>query len=674
MNWLRSRLPQLFGIDLRTLALFRACVGAVLLADMLLRIPDARAFYSDAGVMPRTWLALFNDPWRLSLHTGNGQTWFALLLLGMEALAALMLILGWRTRLAAVLCFVLEASLLNRNGLVLIGGDVLLCCLLFWSLFLPLGARWSVDATLSPAPPPAQNQHLSWASAGLLLQVMSVYFFSAVLKNDPAWWPNGTAVWYALQLDMYATPLGVWLRQFPDLLLALTYFVWFLELLGPLLMFLPLLNRPLRLALMLLFMAMHLGFFLCLKLGPFPFISLASLSAFAGGWIWDALDRRAQRREARRGALPLRIYYDRDCGFCLKMCRLLRTFLVLPRAEILPAQDYGRARALLEANYSWVIIDHDDRAALKWPAFVLLLRRSPLFAWLGWLLSGTWLAPAGNAVYDFVGRHRGAFGGLSAALLPERAQRFEAAPGAMALVAAGMLLAVSGKVWLALLGGLLPGGIAAGAFGVLAALLVAGSAVAWLGVLEEPARRRLAQAGAAALVLLVLAWNLCSVGWLPQGLYAALTPPFRLVRMDQYWNMFAPAPSRDDGWFVFPGELADGTQLDVLRPERSGVGYDKPQYIAETYPNIRWHKYRENLWLARFAQNRYWYGKYLCREWNASHPAGQALKTFKMVYMLEETPPPGQEATVEQRVLWRHECLVQPAEQAAPPTPENSRN
>jgi hypothetical protein len=675
MNWLRSRLPQLFGIDLRTLALFRAALGLVLLCDMLLRLPDARVFYSDAGVMPRTWLALFNDPWRLSLHTANGHTWFAAALLLLEALAALALALGWRTRLAALACFVLEASLLNRNGLVLIGGDVLLCCLLFWALFLPLGARWSVDATLSSAPPPAENQHLSWASAGLLMQVMSVYFFSAILKSDPVWWPNGTAVWYALQLDMYATPLAVWLRQFPDLLSALTYYVWFLELLGPLLIFSPLLSRPLRFVLMLMFMTMHIGFFLCLELGPFPFISITSLTSFAGGWIWDALDRRAQRREARRGALPLRIYYDRDCGFCLKMCRLFRTFLVLPRAEILPAQDYPRARALLEANWSWVVIDHDDHAALKWPAYVLLLRRSPLFAWLGLLLAGGWLEPAGNAVYDFVGRHRGAFGRLSAALLPERAERFGFGTPGLALVGGAMLLALLGKLWMAAVGSFAPPGAAAGSYGVLAALLVLAVAVAWLGVLEKAGRERLAQAGAATMAGLVLAWNLCSIEVLPKALYSALTPPFRLARIDQYWNMFAPFPSKDDGWYVFPGELADGSQLDVLHPERAGVSYDKPQYISGTYANIRWHKYQENLWLARFANNRYWYGKYLCRDWNASHSGGRQLKTFKMIYMLEETPPPGQPATVEQRILWRHECLKEsPDASGAEPTPENSRN
>ena len=235
MNWLRSRLPLMFGIDLRTLALFRAALGVVLFVDLCCRVGDAGSFYSDGGVLPRSWLAAYGESWRASLYLANGQAWFAIALLALQAVAALALLLGWRTRLAALLCFVLEASLLNRNELVLTSGDGLLACLLFWSLFLPLGARWSVDAALSRTPAPLQNQYLSWASAALLLQVLSVYFFGAVLQSGAEWWPDGSAVYYALQLDRSATPVAVWLRQYPDLLTALTWFVRTLELLGPLL-------------------------------------------------------------------------------------------------------------------------------------------------------------------------------------------------------------------------------------------------------------------------------------------------------------------------------------------------------------------------------------------------------------------------------------------------------
>jgi len=271
---------------------------------------------------------------------------------------------------------------------------------------------------------------------------------------------------------------------------------------------------------------------------------------------------------------------------------------VLPRAQVAPAQDDPRAKALLEANYSWVIIDHDDHAYLKWPAFVVLLRRSPLFAWLGRLLGASLFVRPGNAVYDFVGRHRGAFGKLSGALLPFREVRFETA-----------------RAW------------------------------QWL---------------AGFMTIAVLAWNLCSIRVLPNWLYAQLTPPFYLLRIDQLWDMFAPFPAKEDGWFVFPGELMDGTEVDVLHPERAGVSYDKPRYISQEWPNIRWHKYLERIWAAQFASQRLYYGRYLCREWNSTHAPPKQLATYKMIYMLEMSVPIGQTPTVEQRVLWRHECFAQP--------------
>ncbi|WP_084711604.1 HTTM domain-containing protein [Nevskia ramosa] len=595
--WLKTRLDMVFGIDLRTLAVFRVMLGTVLLADQLCRAIDLTAFYTDLGVMPRDWLLSTNGLWRVSFHAANGEWWFAALLFGVETIAALLIIFGWRTRLALVIAFVLNASLLNRNPMVLLGGDILLTCLIFWAIFLPVAARASLDAALSNTPAPADNRHRSWASVGILFQVMSVYFFSAILKSG-ADWHNGTAVFYALSIDGYATPLGQWLKTFPQLTTGLTHYVWWLEMVGPILVFIPVLSRAFRFSVMAMLMAMHIGFIFCLELGPFPYISLTSLSLFAGGWLWDAAGRWRDRRAAAIGPQPLRIYYDRDCGFCLKSVLILRSLLLL-KAEIAPAQDTPRAKSLLEANYSWVILDHDDHAYLKWPAFVILLRRSPSLAWAGWLLSGSWAVPIGNAVYDFVGRNRGGFGQISGALLPFHDRPFESGPIAQAL--AGFTMVV------------------------------------------------------------LLTWNFCTIHWLPERLYAMLTPPLRKVRLDQYWDMFAPFPSREDGWFVIPATLRDGTELDLLHPERKGISYDKPEYITHEWQNIRWHKYMERVWSAAFADNRLYYGRWLCRDWNTTHVGQQQLDTFKIIYMLEKSVPPGETPTVEQIVLWRHGCFAVPA-------------
>jgi hypothetical protein len=585
----RHRAAEIFGIDLRTLALFRVALATLLAFYALNRIPDINAFLTDWGVLPRGYLVQ-TDAWsRLSLYLVNGEYWFAALLLAITVACAVALWFGYRTRLATVLLFVLFTSLLNRNPMVLIGGDSLLACLLFWAMFLPLGARWSVDAALSPDPPPERNLHVSAASAGLVLQVLSVYFFSALLKDAPDWWPDGTGVYYTMELERYTSALGRELAHFPRVMHFLSYYVWFLELLGPIVALSPWARRPLRFAVMLMLMAMHTGFAVFMEIGYFPFASLTSLTVLLGGWFWD------WRRDANERAHPLgpKVWYDRDCGFCLKTCLLFREFLILPRAEIAPAQDSQRAKALLEANYSWVVIDTDDRAYLKWPAFVILLKHSPLFHWLWPVLRWSVLERPGNAAYDFVGRHRAAFGSLFEKVFPRRAVRFETG--------------------------------------------------------------RLAQGIAGAFVAVVLAWNLMTVHALPDTPMSIASPLFRLLRLDQIWNMFAPFPSRRDGWPVYPGKLEDGTEVDVLRPGEP-LTWERPPSLSGIYPNIAWHTYRWRIIDKPFYGHLLYYGKYLCRQWNWNARPGKRLLTFEMAYLQELTQPPGQASSVERTVMWYHDC------------------
>ncbi len=56
-NNLSSRLEKLFGLDLRSLALFRVWLALVIIVDLIIRTGDLSSLYSDAGVMPRTLLS-----------------------------------------------------------------------------------------------------------------------------------------------------------------------------------------------------------------------------------------------------------------------------------------------------------------------------------------------------------------------------------------------------------------------------------------------------------------------------------------------------------------------------------------------------------------------------------------------------------------------------------------
>ena len=53
----RGKLEALFGVDVRSLALFRCAVGIILLVDLVERSRWLRENYTDLGILPRSLLA-----------------------------------------------------------------------------------------------------------------------------------------------------------------------------------------------------------------------------------------------------------------------------------------------------------------------------------------------------------------------------------------------------------------------------------------------------------------------------------------------------------------------------------------------------------------------------------------------------------------------------------------
>ena len=142
---LRPFWESLFGVDLRSLALLRIGVSLCLLHDLWDRFPDIVAFYTDAGAFPREALYQLekHDAWPYpSLHALSGSYSWELFLFGVQALVNLSYLIGYRTRLCGILSWVLLVSLQNRNHLILHGGDQMVRHLLFWSLLVPVGARF----------------------------------------------------------------------------------------------------------------------------------------------------------------------------------------------------------------------------------------------------------------------------------------------------------------------------------------------------------------------------------------------------------------------------------------------------------------------------------------------------------------------------------------------------
>jgi Vitamin K-dependent gamma-carboxylase len=283
----RDRAVALFGIDLRSLALFRISAALLILFDLASRARLLETNYTDFGAQPRSAAVAYFEPGLLpSLHMLAGSVRYELALFVLAALAAVLLLVGYRTLVATALSWLLLDSLHSRNALVLDGGDHLLRHLLFWSLFLPLGARWSLDARRRGAP--LSSLVCSPASAALLLQAAGMFLLTGLLKTGPEW-SDGTAIQYALSRRWWLNPFGAWLLAHPELLRLMTPAVRWFELLAPFTLFVPVYTAQIRLLMIPVFWGFMGGLGLGLALNLFPWISGLGLLPFVPAFVWDKL-------------------------------------------------------------------------------------------------------------------------------------------------------------------------------------------------------------------------------------------------------------------------------------------------------------------------------------------------------------------------------------------------
>ena len=282
------------SIDLRGLAALRLCLGLVLLVDLATRAPFLSTFYTGAGLTPpaltletRTWYALLPHVLAGSFAAQGG-----LFLLAAACAAALLA--GWRTRWAVLGCWLLTLSLHLRNPYVLDSGDKLLHLLLFWGLFLPMGARWSLDARSRRSA--ARATITSVGSAALLLQVALLYLCTGLLKLMHSEWRGGDAVEYVLRQRFWLRPAGEWFSQFSSILTGLTFAVLVVEVLAPVLLLWPVRTTAVRMVAMVTLLALQVGFGTTIELGLFPWIATTALLPFVWPTAWDHIEHAVFQR------------------------------------------------------------------------------------------------------------------------------------------------------------------------------------------------------------------------------------------------------------------------------------------------------------------------------------------------------------------------------------------
>lgn len=280
-----------FSLDTRALSLMRICLGMVLIADWIFRFNNLTAHYSNDGLMPAELVYTHNwKPGYYSLFLLSDSIYWQYTLFIAAIIFSFFLLIGYFTRFATFVLWILIISVHVRNPYVLQGGDELLRISLFWCLFLPLSNHYSVDKLQGNKTD--EKKIFSAASIGFILLVFSVYFFSALLKTSKEWRTDGTALYYALSLDQMALPLGKVLLNYPTLLKYITLSVFYLEIIAPLLFFFPIYNKYFRTVGVIALILLHIGIGSTLLVGLFFLIGISTLIALFPG---EAIDWKAKK-------------------------------------------------------------------------------------------------------------------------------------------------------------------------------------------------------------------------------------------------------------------------------------------------------------------------------------------------------------------------------------------
>lgn len=268
-----------FGLDLISIKVLRFAIGLCLLGTLGYYLLDAKAWFSDSGVLPRRIL-LDSDYLQsfLPVYMMRGEAWFVYAMLILEIFLCIAWLKFPENKFLLLLNWILLSALHSRNFLILHSGDVLLRMILFWLLFIP------GDQALAN-----KNRILSIGTVGLLFQMFFVYFGSGVAKWNEHWLQNADAVTFALSLEDFSHWLGPYLKQYQGLCRFLSRTTVMFEIVAPIVYLSAGRFLKVRIVIPLLFIAFHLGLAACLRIGNFPFICMALWLGLLPGCLWEAI-------------------------------------------------------------------------------------------------------------------------------------------------------------------------------------------------------------------------------------------------------------------------------------------------------------------------------------------------------------------------------------------------
>lgn len=666
-----KRIARAWSLDLRSLSLFRIVLALVIIADLVLRSRYLVEHYTDMGIFPRqAFLDLWEKNTTWTIHTASGTLWFQVLIFSIHAFFALWLLVGYRTKIAIIIIWLLTVSLHNRNMLINSSADDLLRVVIFWSIFLPLDRYWSWDKNRHNLP--SLKYIVTLGTTGFIVQQISLYWVTAYMKLWPEWYVTHSAVYEILSLQTFRLPFGIIIYTHPALMRFLSGASMFAEFIGPLLLIMPFFHTWARFAGMAAIIGLHVGIMTHISVGIFPWISITAMLAFLPSAFWDKI---ILRWEPGGSAI---IYFDNHCGLCVRWIRILQNFWLFTWVQYVWIPDAPKTiQKLSEKNNMW-ILSRGKKNYLGYDAFIELSKQS----WIGRIFSGF----LGLGLSRFIGRkiYHIISGTRKLCTLPQPIQLYK-----------------TNSIW-KMFGSIICGISIYWIIGINMAVMNCGREwwpflktwpLSWIGLVWERkthlfddmttgsnnwwiwpdfvAARRPVSCDVAkgklfdivennSVLRKIFSWHSSFFNWW-----------IFLPKIDQYWSMFAPDPGNIDFWFVIDAEVLtkNGSKKIIRRDiwkdyvygekSPSWVSFDKPEDLHRLTKSDRWRKYTYNLLWSFYKNEEYtrYFAESFCKRYNDVDSSPYSLEKFTIYSMSQVILPEYSRSPIRQKSLWQHCCF-----------------
>jgi predicted DCC family thiol-disulfide oxidoreductase YuxK len=592
MQKIKNKLKEIFSLDYRSLALLRIGMGLLVVSDAIQRLEDLNIFYTDKGVLPR---ATVLNLWGGAWNFSPHMmfgAWPVELILFIISIVAGLALIVGYRTLIATIVSWVLLISVHNRAPVILQGGDVIFRVVLFWCMFLPLGKYFSIDYLRTQNKLPSKTTINPATVAYVLQIVMFYFFSGYTKTGAAWIQSGTAIYYTLSIDQLTTSFGRYLLNFPKIMKGLTFTTVYLELVGTFGFISPFWNGPIRTIVVFLFAIFQIGINTSMHLGHFGAISIFITLGLLPTWFWEKVYQPIRQYFRIRSKKTLTIYYDADCGFCTKTMWLIARKFWLPKGV-----------QILQAQSDEKINEEMERE----DSFIVITS-------------------------DGVHHYR--------------------ADALRHIIKTSPIFFWSSVIFY------IPG--------VLALANYAYKYVARnrLKICVKPKPERSSVKGFRivkgifiyGMLLIALSWNIQTLPGHSDIVRNNLRHLADFTRIDQKFDMFAPYPLMDDGWYVIPGVLGSGKVVDLFR-EGKDVTYEKPSDVSALYKNQRWQKYMMNLWSSDYEKYRLPYGQYLCRNWNSDHYGSNQLQTFQIIFMRETTLPDYQKPDVVPVTIWNHHCF-----------------